>query len=413
VSGPPRDPGETDLGETVGELMAGAGRLDPYPLYERIRQHGPLAAVQERFFVATGYDVIDAILRDPRLLVGDQEVAAFYGSTGTDRQADAIGVSLLRANPPDHTRMRRLVSGAFTARRVAAMRSAVTAQAENLTGYLAQIARDGEPVDFITEFAYPLPIRVICALLGVPVGDSAWFREQAAALTVTLEPSFLLADATAPVAARAELAAYFRDLIAQRRARPAEDLTTALVQAHDADGTVLSAEELMATLILLLVAGFETTTNLLGNGLHALLTRPEQAAALRADPALAGNVVEEILRHDSPVTLTFRWNREAVAFAGVAMPPYSQVMVLLAAGNRDPARFADPSAFDPTREPEAPLSFGGGAHYCVGAALARMEAQVALPLLLQRLPTLRLHGEPVRRERLVLRGFAELPVTVA
>jgi cytochrome P450 len=401
-----------DVGEAVGELMAGTGRLDPYPLYEQIRGYGPLARIQERFFVATGYDVIDAILRDPRMLVGDAELAAFYGATGPDIEADAIGKSLLRSNPPDHTRMRRLVSGTFTARRVAAMRESVTEQATKLAGYLREVGRDGAAVDFITEFAYPLPIRVICALLGVPVSDAAWFREQAAALTVTLEPSLMLEDMSAAVAARSRLEAYFRDLITQRRAAPTADLTTALVQAHDADGTVLSAGELMSTLILLLVAGFETTTNLLGNGLYALLTHPERARALRTDAGLAGPYVEELLRYDSPVALTSRWNREPVAHAGLTMPPYSQVLVLLAAGNRDPARFTGPAGFDPDRTANQPLSFGGGDHYCVGAALARLEAQVALPLLFKQFPALALAGQPVRRPRLVLRGFAELPLAL-
>src|SRR5258705_1906211 len=158
-----------DVGEAVGELMAGSGATDPYPIYEQIRAHGPLAQVQERFFVATGYDVIDEVLRDPRMRVGDRELAAFYGSTGIDPDADVFGRSLLRANPPDHTRMRRLVSSAFTARRVATMRAAIGAQADNLAGYLRELGLVGAPVDFIAEFAYPLPIRVICTLLGVPI----------------------------------------------------------------------------------------------------------------------------------------------------------------------------------------------------------------------------------------------------
>lgn len=401
-----------DVAEAVGELMTGRGRDDPYPIYEEIRRHGPLAQVQERFFVATGYHVIEEILRDPRMRVGDDELAAFYGATGTDPEADAIGHSLLRSNPPDHTRMRRLVSGAFTARRVATLRDAVAAQASNLGGYLAEIGRDGEPVDFLTEFAYPLPIRVICALLGVPVGDSHWFREQAAALTSSLEPALMLDDLTAALAARDRLAVYFDDLVARRRVEPRDDLTTALVQTHDADGTALTGEELIANLVLLLVAGFETTTNLLGNGLVALLEHPDQELALRRNPELAGRFVEEMLRYDSPVQLTSRWCRVDTAYAGVTLPPYSQVLVLLGAGNRDPERFAEPSVFDPTREQNQPLSFGGGAHYCVGAALARMEAQIAVPMLLERFASIRLSRPLVRRNRLVLRGYTEIALSL-
>jgi cytochrome P450 len=175
---------------------------------------------------------------------------------------------------------------------------------------------------------------------------------------------------------------------------------------------MLSEKELISTLILLLVAGFETTTNLLGNGLVTLLEHPARADALRDDPDLIGRFVEEMLRYDSPVQLTSRWCRVDTSFGGVTMPPYSQVIVLLGAGNRDPDRFADPAAFDPGREQNQPLSFGGGAHYCLGAALARLEAQVAFPLLLQRFARLRLAGSPVRRGRLVLRGYAELPLVL-
>jgi cytochrome P450 len=290
------------------------------------------------------------------------------------------------------------------------MREAITAQATNLCGYLREL---DQPVDFIAEFAYPLPIRVICTLLGVPVGDSGWFREQAEALTVELEPTLMLQDLSDAISARRQLEIYFLDLIARRRVEPREDLTTALVQAHDADGSVLSGPELLSTLILLLVAGFETTANLLGNGLVTLFDHPDQAERLRGNPDLVGRFVEEFLRFDSPVQLTSRYCRVDTAYAGVTMPPYSQVLVLLGAGNRDPGRFANPALFDPSREQNQPLSFGGGAHYCLGAALARMEAQVAFPLLFERFPRLALAGEPVRRDRLVLRGHAEIPVSLA
>ncbi|HLT10593.1 MAG TPA: cytochrome P450 [Micromonosporaceae bacterium] len=397
-----------DPAETLGELFAGTGLSDPYPLYERLRAHGPLVRVQDRFFVATGYEVIDQMLRDDRMLVGTEEVAAFYGSTSDDW----LDLSLLHMNPPDHTRLRRLVAGAFTARRVATMRDAIAGQAQRLCGYLAEVGRGGEPVDFLTEFAYPLPIRVICALLGVPYGDSGWIREQAAAMTVALEPSLMTADLSAAAGARRQLSAYFEELIAKRRESPADDLTTALVQVHDSDGSALTKPELVEVLVLLLVAGFETTANLLGNGLHLLLTRAADRQRLRADPGLATNYVEEMLRFDSPVSLTSRYCREETTYGAVTLPPYSQVVLLLAAGNRDPAVFDRPGDFDPDRVPLRSLAFGGGAHYCLGAALARLEAQIAFPMLLDRLPGLTLAGEPQRRPRLVLRGFEELPVTL-
>jgi cytochrome P450 len=409
-----------DVADAVGELLAGQGRVDPYPVYEAIRAHGPLARVQERFFVATGYATVDSLLRDPRMLVPDRELASFYGTADGPATAEevVVGRSMLRSNPPDHTRMRRLAAGAFTPRRLESMREAVSTVAAKLTGYLVHLGATGRPFDFITEFAYPLPIRVICALLGVPAGDQQWFREQASSLTAVLEPALLLSDIGDALEARSRLDLYFTDLVArrreeQRRSEPGDDLITAMTQAHDADGATLSGPELIANLVLLLVAGFETTTNLLGNGLAVLLTRPDLAAALRAEPERAVSFVEEILRYDSPVQLTSRWCRDEVVVDGVRIEPYSQVLVLLGAGNRDPHRYPAPDVFDPTREPNQPLSFGAGGHYCLGAALARMEAQVAFPMLLQHLPTLTLAGTPTRRPRLTLRGFAELPVTVS
>jgi cytochrome P450 len=396
-----------EIAETVGELLSTGGRVDPYPLYDQIRDYGPVARVQDNFFVATGHAAIDEILRDPDMLVPDREYSALFGGrlSGSD---ESVGRSMLRRNPPDHTRMRRLVSGAFTARRLASIQSTVRELAENLAAYLAHLTKDGEPVDFMTEFAYPLPIRVICALLGVPAQDQQWFREQASALTVIIEPALLVDDLSEADSARDRLVGYFVDLVEQRRAEPRDDLVTALVHAHDTDGSVLSAEELIANLILLLVAGFETTTNLLGNGLAVLLRRPELADAARANPV---GFVEEVLRYDSPVQLSSRWTREEVAIAGATIPPYGLVLTLLGAGNRDPARFDEPGVFRPDREPNHPLSFGAGAHYCLGAALARMEAQAAFPILLEQLPGLVPAGEPTRRDRLTLRGYATLPVT--
>jgi cytochrome P450 len=416
----------TGVGEVVGALFSGEHWLDPYPVYDAFRAYGPLVRVDERFWVASGYAAVDAILRDPRMLVPDRELA---GLQAVDSAEEAVlGDSMLRANPPDHTRLRRLVAGAFTPRRIEGMRAAVTEQAATLARYLAHLAKRGDAFDFVTEFAYPMPIRVICTLLGVPVADQHWFREQAHALTEVLEPALLVTDVDEAVRARSRLGLYFTDLVRDRRnrdpngrdrndrdrngrAEPAEDLVTALTRVHDADGTTLSTSELIANLVLLLVAGFETTTNLLGNGLAVLLERPDLAAALRANPALAPSFVEEVLRWDSPVQLTTRWCREPVEIHGVRLEPYSQVLVLLAAGNRDPARYPNPHVFDSTREAIAPLSFGAGGHYCLGAALARMEAQVAFPLLLQALPRLALVAPPLRRPRLTLRGFVEIPVT--
>jgi cytochrome P450 len=395
------------VADSLGLLLTPEGRVDPYPTYEQIRSFGPVAKAGELFYITTSYQVIDELLRDPKMRVSDRELfKQWMPDFGPEGAAAALMDSMLQTNGTDHTRMRRLASGAFTARRVAAMRDTV----EQLATYLADGLDADEPVDFMDEFAYPLPIRVICSLLGVPGRDQEWFRDQAGKLTVILEPQLAPAEFPEADAAAVALAEYFVDLVQRRRSDPTDDLTTALVQASDEGGS-LSEDELLANLILLLVAGFETTTNLLGNGLRAILDRPALATALRDDPGQAPRYVEEVLRYDSPVQLTSRWSREASVVGGVEVEAYGQIMMLLGAGNRDPQRFTDPGVFDPGREGNQPLSFGGGAHYCMGAPLARLEAQVALPLLVQRFPKLAVVGEPPHRDRLTLRGYATLPVS--
>jgi cytochrome P450 len=398
--------GGVTAADSVGLLLTPAGRVDPYATYEDIRSYGDVSQVYEGFYVTTRYAIIDELLRDPRMRVGDREHLRHWMPDYLPNDATASFLdSMLQTNGPDHTRMRRLASGAFTARRVAGMRDTIVA----LSNRLADDLGDADVIDFMDHFAYPLPIQVICSLLGVPVEDQQWFRTQADALTVILEPQMSLEKQPEADAAIQALGEYFADLARKRRDQPTDDLTTALVQASDEEDS-LSNQELLANLILLLVAGFETTTNLLGNGLRAILDRPSLAEALRANPELAGRYVEETLRYDSPVQLTSRWSKEPLTVGGVEIKPYEQIMMLLGAGNRDPERFSDPATFDPMREGNQPLSFGGGAHYCMGAPLARLEAQVALPLLLRRFPNMRLAGEPVLRDRLNLRGYATLQI---
>ncbi|MER7459402.1 cytochrome P450 [Micromonospora sp. NPDC126480] len=403
-----------DASEALALLMSRPGRLDPYPTYERLRAHGPVVQAAPGFFVVTGYAEADAVLRDPRFVVLDGAMRDdLFPQWRTSPALMSISRSMLRTNPPDHSRMRRLAAGAFTPRRVAAMRDVVADQADELIDGMVAAGRDGAPVDFMAGFAYPLPVAVICALLGVPAADWPRFRRWAGDLTGVLEPEFTPDELAVADAGASELRDYFTGLIAQRRRAPGDDLTTALVQAHDADGDRLSGDELLANLVVLLVAGFETTTNLLGNGLVVLLEHPREAAALRARPDLAPGYVEELLRHDSPVQLTTRAAREPVTLDGVELPAGAWTLVLLGAANRDPRRFPEPTRFDPWRAEPHPLSFGAGPHYCLGAGLARLEAQVAFPLLLRRLPDLALAGTPQRRTRLTLRGYDTLPVAVS
>ncbi|MGN9779526.1 cytochrome P450 [Micromonospora sp. H33] len=402
-----------DASEAVALLMSPQGRLDPYPTYERLRAHGPVVEAAPGFFVVTGYAEADAILRDARFGVLDDDLRDnLWPGWRQSAAVASISRSMLRTNPPDHTRLRRLAAGAFTPRRIAAMRETVAAQADQLIDAMADRGRDGTPVDVMADFAYPLPVGVICALLGVPPEDRPLFRRWAADLTGILEPEITPEDLAVADRGATELSGYFADLVAARRRAPADDLTTALVQVHDADGDRLSGDELLANLVVLLVAGFETTTNLLGNGLVVLLEHPREAAALRAHPEFAPEYVEELLRFDSPVQLTTRRSDAPGRVAGMELPAGSWALLLLGAANRDPRRFPEPARFDPWRAQPHPLSFGAGPHYCLGAGLARLEAQVAFPLLLRRLPDLAPAGEPRRRTRLTLRGYDTLPVTV-
>lgn len=337
-----------DASEAVALLMSPPGRLDPYPTYEQLRAHGPVVPTAAGFFVVTGYTEADTVLRNPRFGVMDDEERADVFPHWQDSPAMmSISRSMIRANPPDHSRMRRLAAGVFTPRRVAALREVVAAQADELIDEMTRAGRGGAPVDFMGSFAYPLPVTVICALLGVPAADWAQFRRWASELTGVLEPEITPEELAVADAGASGLRDYFTELIAERRRTPAEDLTTALVQAHDADGDRLSGEELLANLVLLLVAGFETTTNLLGNGLVVLLNQPGSATALRDQPELAPRYVDELLRYDSPVQLTTRTVRESMPLAGVELPAGSWLLVLLGAANRDPARFTDPARFDP------------------------------------------------------------------
>jgi cytochrome P450 len=400
--------GDMDYQSALASLFLPEGRVDPYPAYDVLRAHAPIfQAFDGRWFVTT-HALTSRLLRDPGLRIADAgDYDDFWPDWRENRGVASIVLSMVMTNPPDHSRVRRAAAATFTARRVAAMRDVIAGQAEDLIKAMPR------RMDFMSAFAYPLPIAVICALLGIPETDRAWFRQRAGDLTVVLEPISTDQEMRLADVAGRELEAYFAELIEERRRAPEEDLTSALVAVHDdTAGVALTGAELLANLVLLLVAGFETTTNLLGTGIRILLEHPDQADRLRADQALAPAFVEEILRYDSPVQLTTRFTTGPLELAdGVRVDDGAALTMLLGSANRDPARYPDPHRFDPDRGNIQPVSFGGGAHYCLGAPLARLEAQVAFPLLLTMLPRLSLAGPPERRDRLVLRGYATLPVT--
>ncbi|GHJ45042.1 cytochrome P450 [Catellatospora sp. TT07R-123] len=390
----------------IQTLATAEGRADPYPQYERLRAAGPVVALGEGFFVVTGHQQADRVLRDPSFLVTDE--AALERTLPGWRSSAAwrwLGRTMLWRNPPDHGRLRRLAGAAFTARRTAQLRPDVVRLVD---GLIDAMGGPG-PVDFMDAFAFPLPVAVICTLLGVPESDRDWFRPRAHDLTLALEMFAADPDSMARAdEAATDLEDYFVGLLAHRRAHPGDDMLSDLLAAGAAGQ--IGGAEMVAHLALLLVAGFETTVNLLGNGLSALLARPALTAELRAHPELAGAYVEEMLRFDPPVQATSRFAGQDTDLDGVRIPADGEVMVILAAAARDPRRYPRPERFDPHRDSVPSLSFGAGAHYCLGAPLARLEAQTAFPMLLRRLPRLRLAGPAVRRDRLGFRGFAELPV---
>jgi cytochrome P450 len=393
----------------VGELLAALrepdGRANPYPLYERLRMLGPAATGPDGTLVVSGYRECSMLLRDSRLhkTPGESLTAAGYPDWQARPAMGMMFTSLVMLNPPTHTRLRRLVASSFTARRVEGLRPAVRRIVDETCEQVA-----GEN-DFVATFAFPLPVTVIGELLGIPASDRPMFQSLARdwmALADVLAPQVVdAADAAASV-----IGAYLAELAAERHNHPADDLISAMAAAEGGDA--LTADELVTMAALLLAAGFETTTGLLSNGLVALLTHPDQADRLRAEPSLAVPAVEELLRYDSPVQILFgRSAPDEVMIAGLTLGAGQQVMTLLGAANRDPAVFSQPDRLILDRAQQAPLSFGGGIHYCLGAPLARLEAQVAFPALLTRFPRLALAGEPVSREGITLHGHASLPIS--
>ena len=400
-----------DAIEILTALGTSAGRADPYKYYAALHELGEAVRPAPGFVLVVGYDAINSVLRDPDFRAGDEATwdTAFPG--WESQPVFAQGADwLLNINGAKHTRIRSLIARAFTARRIGGLEPAIGAMADDLLDAMADRGAGGSAVEFMGEFAYRLPVTVICELLGIPEADRDGFRPLARDLTGIFELSDPQNLPAINEAAR-ELLAYFTGLAAQRRAEPQDDLVSALLAVSDTGDGRLTDAELLHNLTLLLVAGFETTTNLLGNGLQIVLAQPDVGDAVRDGTVPVPAFVEEVLRYDSPVQLTSRVGYDTKV-GGVAIAAGDDVMTVLGAGNRDPRRFASPDTFDPQRADGGPLSFGGGPHFCIGAALARLEGAVAFPRLLRRFPRIAPAGEPVRRDTLLLRGFDALPVTV-
>ena len=381
-----------------------AFRANPYPFYDMLRAFAPIFYWQPwgMWFLTTHEDC-HALLRDDRFGHLPLSVAAAPPSQRALWQMQTNW--LLTMNPPDHTRLRGLVQKAFTPRAVAQLRATI----QRLTDALIDRMAEKEQVDVIADLAYPLPVAVICEMLGVPLADQGRFHAWSAALVHSLDLTDEPAVYNRASVAAAEMTAYFDALLAERRAQPQTDILSALVAAEEA-GDRLTTEELFGTCALLLVAGHETTVNLIGNGTLALLRHPDQWQRLHNEPGLIASAVEELLRYDSPVQLTSRAALTDVTYKGQRFPRGTFVTFLLGAANHDPAVFADPARLDVGRANNRHLAFGGGIHYCLGAPLARLEGEIALGTLARRLPTLALAGgPPVYRDNVALRGLEALP----
>jgi cytochrome P450 len=381
---------------------------DPYPTYHRLRDEDPVHRSPLDFWVLTRYEDVAVVLRDPRFIKEPlvSVVAARFGVT----VPPGVGLSMLDRDPPDHTRLRSLVSKAFTPRVIEGLRPRVQTIVDDL---IARAEAVGS-MDLIEEFAYPIPVNVICEMLGVPVEDHERFKGWSLDIARGLDSVWLPLESEIPKrsgAARHAIGDYMRELIAERRASPRGDLLSALIAAEEA-GDKLSEDELIATCILLLIAGHETTVNLIGNGTRALLRHPEELRRLRETPGLIPSAVEELLRYDGPVQRTARITTTEVTIGGRTIPKGEMVMPFIGAADRDPSQFPDPDRLDLGRTDNRHIAFGWGIHFCLGAPLARVEGQIAIDTLVRRLPRLTLvDDEPEYRQSLTLRGLKALPVT--
>ena len=386
---------------------------DPYPHYERLRTSDPMHVTAHGAFLASRHAEVSLVLRDKRF--GKDFVDRTIRRYGPEIMEEPIFRSMshwmLQQDPPDHTRLRGLVVKAFTARRVEDMRPRIQEVVDRTID--DAIARGH--MDLIEDFAFRLPVTIICDMLGIPEEHREVFYKSSRDGGRILDPVPLTpAEIAEANMGHAMAKMYFEQLFELRRRNPGDDLTTQLVQAEEA-GSRLTNEELIANIILLFGAGHETTVNLIGNGLLALHRNPDQLALLKADPSLISNAIEEFLRYDSSVQMTGRVALEEIEdLGGKRIPKGESVLCLLGSANRDPAVYSDrPDRLDITRPNVKPLSFGGGIHFCLGAQLARIEAEIAISTLLRRIPDLRLDDaeNPQWRPTFVLRGLKQLPAS--
>ncbi len=371
---------------------------NPYDTYEKLRLKDPVHRMRlMRAWTLVRYEDVDTVLRNHKQFLCEHRNEGY-----TEVR------SMLDFDPPQHTRIRSLVSKAFTARRLAELEPAILKASESLIDEIG----DRKSFDLIDEIAHPLPVIVIAKMLGVPTEDMDRFKSWSDIVAMQVEP--ILDDANILILNQGmnELLEYFEEKIEERRSKPRNDILSALIKAEE-DGDRLSRDELLGTLILLLVAGNETTRNLIGNGMHALLKHPDQMQWLRDNPNKIDVAVTEMLRYDSPVQLDSRMVKEDFELHGKQIRAGDMIICVIGAANRDPDVFVNSNQLDFSRPKKAHLAFGRGIHYCLGSVLAMVEARAVFKGLLARFPNIRLQTEPKRRERVALRGLKELWVEVS
>ncbi|MEI7913721.1 MAG: cytochrome P450 [Mycobacteriaceae bacterium] len=398
--------------ELLLQLLEPAHRANPYPLFDTIRQGGPMQLPQNNLTVFSTFADCDEVLRHPSSCSDRLKSTTAQRAIAAGAEPRPFGTpGFLFLDPPDHTRLRRLVSKAFSPKVVKSLEPEIAGLVD---GLLDRVDPD-RGLEVIGDLARPLPVAVICRLLGVPVEDEPQFSRSSELLAQGLDP-FIAFTGEAPgfeerLEAGLWLRGYLRELLNQRRAHPADDLMSGLIQVEES-GDQLTEDEIVATCNLLLIAGHETTVNLIANAVLAMLRHPQHWAALSQDPGRAAAIVEETLRFDPPVQLVGRVAGDDMVIGDTPIPKGDTMMLLLAAAHRDPALTDRPDEFDPDRESIRHLAFGLGPHFCLGAPLARLEATVALSALTQRFPGARLDGEPVYKPHVTLRGMESLPVAV-
>jgi cytochrome P450 len=397
-------------GKLFEQILKPANRPDPYPLYSQLRAT-PVSKQEDGTYVVSTYREIVALLHDPRISSDERKSTSGPGELAKKVESGARQPFIF-LDPPDHDRLRRLLMREFTPERVDGMHDRVT----QLVNQLLDAQRDRGQLDIVDDFAHPLPVDVVSEMLGVPPEDRPLFEAWVPVLVRRLEPAQAVSETEVERAAQAatEMREYLVGLIAERRARPADDLISGLATmatSHD-PALQINDQDLLATVFLLLAAGYETTVNLIANSMLTLLRYPDALARLRRNPNSVIHTIEEVLRFDPPVHFRIRTTLTDINIAGVTIPKAATVVLLFASGSRDPARFVEPDHFKPDRTDNQHLGFGGGIHYCVGAPLARLETLVALSTLTRRLVAPRLVLDPPPyRENASLRGPRHLMVT--